>query len=181
MPQNQKSERELPEGTIYTKLKFTKSDKTGAYVGFISQNPKTKRICGVRQDSEFPKKICIVDKKLAPEILLNVLYDVTLIPMKEKDGYIAIAATPVEFKATIETNYIKKVIYQVIVKFGNKTIIFDPKDGKQESRRYLSKCREILEKRVDIKNITQVVDDFVEQATKLLRRYESDGFYYKAV
>ncbi len=176
-----KSERELPEGTISTKLKFVKSDKTGAYVGFISQNPKTGRICGVRQDSEFPKKICIVDKKLAPEILINVLYDVTLIPMKEKDGYIAISAIPVQFKATIETNYIRKVVYQVLVKFGNKVVIFDPKDGKQESRRYLSKCREILEKRVDIKDITQVVDDFMEQATKLLRRYEADGFYYKAV
>ena len=32
---------------VYTKLKFVKSDVSGATVSFVSQNPKTGRICGV--------------------------------------------------------------------------------------------------------------------------------------
>jgi hypothetical protein len=71
---------------------------------------------GIRQDSEFPKKICIIDQKLSNLIVPNILYDVTLIPMKEKNGYIAIEATPVAFRVTIETSYVPKAIYKVEVK-----------------------------------------------------------------
>ena len=49
---------------VYTKLKFVKSDVSGATVSFVSQNPKTGQICGVRQDSPYPKKICMVDKAI---------------------------------------------------------------------------------------------------------------------
>ena len=31
---------------VYTKLKFVKSEVSGAPVSFVSQNPKTGRICG---------------------------------------------------------------------------------------------------------------------------------------
>lgn len=171
----------LPDDAVFTKLKFEKSEKTGAIVGFVSQNPKTGRINGVRQESTLPKKICVVDKHLAPDILLNVLYDVAIIPMKDKSGYVVIRACPVEFKATIITNYVKKAIYQVIVKFGNKAIIFDPKDGIQHTRRNLSACSEMLEKRVDIKDKNMVVADFLTTATRLIKRYEADGFIYRAV
>lgn len=166
---------------IYTKLKFVKSEDTGAYIGFVSQNMKTGRIVGVRQDSEYPKKICIIDKKLSCQVVPNILYDVTLIPMKEKNGYIAIEITPVSFEATIETNYVPKAIYQVEIKFGNKTILFDPLDGKKESVRTVTGVREILEKRMDIQNIQQVVEDFMEAAGSLMKRYESDGIALKRV
>ena len=169
-----------PDSAISTKIKFTKSEETGAVIGFISQNPVTKRISGVRQDCGYPKKICVLDKAIAPDILLNVLYDAVMIPMKEKDGYVVISATPVQFKATIETVYVPKAIYQVLVRFGNKTVVFDPKDGIQDTRKNLVKCRQLLEKRVDIKDISTVVDDFLVHAHHLLKRYEKDGFYYKA-
>lgn len=164
---------------VQTKLKFVKSEKTGAIVSFVSQNPKTGRICGVRQDSQYPKKICILDKKLVSEVLLNVLYDVTMIPMTEKNGYVVIAMTPVEFKATISTIYVKKAIYRVEVKFGNKTIVFDPLDGKKDTIRTLKGCLSVLEKRVDIKDITQVVADFQESANKLLNYMRADGILYR--
>ena len=161
---------------IRTKLKFVKSDKTGAYVSFVSQNPKTGRICGVRQDSEYPKKICVLDKKLMCDVLLNTLYDVTLIPMSQKNGYIAIEAAPVQFKATIETTYVPKAIYVVEVKFGNKTIRFDPMNSRKDTVRTIEGCKGILEKRVDIKNITYVVEDFVDAATDIIRKFRNDGF-----
>ena len=164
---------------VQTKLKFIKSEKTGAIVSFVSQNPKTGRICGVRQDSQYPKKICILDKKLVSEVLLNVLYDVTMIPMTEKNGYVVIEMTPVEFKATISTTYVKKAIYRVEVKFGNKTIVFDPLDGKKDTIRTLKGCLSVLEKRVDIKDITQVVADFQESANKLLNYMRADGILYR--
>ncbi len=164
---------------VQTKLKFVKSEKTGAIVSFVSQNPKTGRICGVRQDSQYPKKICILDKKLVSEVLLNVLYDVTMIPMTEKNGYVVIELTPVEFKATISTTYVKKAIYRVEVKFGNKTIVFDPLDGKKDTIRTLKGCLSVLEKRVDIKDITQVVADFQESANKLLNYMRADGILYR--
>lgn len=164
---------------VQTKLKFVKSEKTGAIVSFVSQNPKTGRICGVRQDSQYPKKICILDKKLVSDVLLNVLYDVTMIPMTEKNGYVVIEMTPVEFKATISTTYVKKAIYRVEVKFGNKTIVFDPLDGKKDTIRTLKGCLSVLEKRVDIKDITQVVADFQESANKLLNYMRADGILYR--
>ena len=164
---------------VQTKLKFVKSEKTGAIVSFVSQNPKTGRICGVRQDSQYPKKICILDKKLVSEVLLNVLYDVTMIPMTEKNGYVVIEMTPVEFKATISTTYVKKAIYRVEVKFGNKTIVFDPLDGKKDTIRTLKGCLSVLEKRVDIKDITQVVADFQESTNKLLNYMRADGILYR--
>lgn len=41
---------------IYTKLKFIKSEKNGAFISFVSQNPVNGVVCGVRQDSPYPKK-----------------------------------------------------------------------------------------------------------------------------
>lgn len=164
---------------ISTKLKFVKSDKTDAYIGFVSQNPKTGRYCGVRQDSPYPKKVCVLDKKLTCEILTNVLYDVELIPMHERNGYVVISATPCEFKATIETSYIPKIQYRIDVKFGNKCITFDPMDGTKDSVKKLSACRAVLEKRVDIKDLVQVVDDFDAAANSLLNRMFADGLARK--
>lgn len=169
------SEKEQPL-KVRTKLKFVKSDQTGAIVSFVSQNPKTGRICGVRQDSPYPKKIVLLDKNLTSYVLLNTLYDVVLIPMSERNGYVAIEITPVQFKATISTTYVRKCIYKVEVSFGNKVITFDPFDGKKESIRNLAACRSVLEKRVDIMDINQVVEDFQAAASSLLRQMDADGY-----
>lgn len=161
---------------VYTKLKFVKSDITGATVSFVSQNPKTGRICGVRQDSQYPKKICMVDKAIAGQIILNALYDCTLIPMTDKNGYVVIAAEPVQFKATVETTYIKNNVYLVEVKFGNKVIRFDPFNGRKESVKSFSACKSVLEKRIDVKDIIQVVEDFEKAAEKIMTLMDMDRF-----
>ena len=160
---------------VFTKLKFTKSNETGAYVAYASRHPVTQKWHGVRASSEFPKVICVLDKKLAWTILPNVLYDVTLIPMAEKTGFVAIRATPCEFKATIETSYFPGIRYRAYVKFGNKRIVFDPYEGDKESRWTVTACRAVLEKRVDIKNLAQVIEDFTDAADAILKRMEKDG------
>lgn len=169
-----------PEGTVFTRVKFTKSERTGQPIGFVSQNPVNKRINGVREDSKFPKSVCIVDAKIAPEIILDVLYKVAIVPMRNKNGYITIEAEPYQFKATLEVCYVPKACYILEVKFGNQVIRFDPKDGKKDSMRTLSGCRALLEKRMDIANLADVVEEFTAAATDLIHKFRRDGFYYKA-
>lgn len=169
-----------PQGTIFTRVKFTKSERTGQPIGFISQNPVNKMYNGVREDSKFPKSVCIVDAKLIPEIILGVLYKVAVVPMHNKHGFIVIEAEPYQFKATIEQCYVPKACYVLEVKFGNQVIRFDPKDGKKDSMRTISGCRALLEKRMDIANLADIVDEFISAASDLVEKYRRDGFYYKA-
>lgn len=163
---------------IKTKLKFFKSDRSESWVGFVSINTKNGRVKGVREDADGPKKVCIVTHELAPFIEPNILYDVEMIPMKNKDaGYIVVVAEPHAFEAHIETTLVKNAVYQVTVKFGNKVVIFDPKDGKQDSVRNIDGVVKVLESRKDIKNQLQVIEDFVKSANILLSTFENDGHY----
>lgn len=169
---------------IRTKLKFIKSEKNGALISFVSQNPVNNVVCGVRQDSPYPKKIVIIDREIANNILVNVLYDCVLIPMtkvlNEKTGenhipgYIAIEANPVQFKATVTTKYIRGIKYNVEVTFGNKVIRFDPFKGQKESVKSLPACRAILEKRYDVKDLMEVVEDFETAAISLMELMKQD-------
>lgn len=65
---------------ISTKLKFIKSEKNGALISFVSQNSVTNVVCGVRQDSPYPKKIVIIDCELAHNILVISYMTVCLSP-----------------------------------------------------------------------------------------------------
>lgn len=172
---------------IRTKLKFIKSERNGALISFVSQNPVNGVVCGVRQDSPFPKKIVIIDKDLSSSILINVLYDCVLIPMtpivtKNAEGedeefipgYIAIEATPMQFKATVTTRYVRGSRYQVEVSFGNKIIRFDPFRGLKESVKSLPACRAVLEKRCDVKDLLEVVESFDAAATELVAQMKQD-------
>lgn len=172
---------------IHTKLKFIKSNKNGAFISFVSQNPVNGIVCGVRQDSPYPKKIVIIDRELSNSLLLNVLYDCVLIPMtpiikhagteqEEKfiPGYIAIEATPVQFKATVTTKYVRGSKYQVEVCFGNKIIRFDPFRGQKESVKSLPACLVVLEKRCDVKDVMYVVESFSAAANELVAQMKQD-------
>lgn len=163
---------------IKTKLKFVKSDKTGAMVGFISKNTKTGQVRGIRADDKLPKQICVASAEIAPYIEENVLYDVILIPMNTKTGYIAIQAEPVGFKATIESCVVKKAVYRVEVKFGNKTIVFDPMDGKKESVKTIAGVLSVLRSRKDIKDYMEVEEEFLKAANIVAIAFRRDGFYY---
>lgn len=169
---------------IRTKLKFIKSEHNGTLISFVSQNPVNNVICGVRQNSPYPKKIVIIDREKANNILVNVLYDCVLIPMTPVlnentgedyiPGYIAIEANPVQFKATVTTKYIRGVKYNVEVSFGNKTILFDPFHGRKESVKSLPACRAILEKRCDVQNLMDVVEDFENAAIDMVELMKQD-------
>ena len=169
---------------IRTKLKFIKSEKNGALISFVSQNPVTNVVCGVRQDSPYPKKIVIIDRELANNILVNTLYDCVLIPMtpvlnettgeNHIPGFIAIEANPVQFKATVTTKYIRGIKYNVEVSFGNKVVRFDPFRGQKESIKSLPACKAVLEKRCDVKDLMDVIEDFEIAAIDLLEILKRD-------
>lgn len=169
---------ELPE-KAKTRLKFYKSDTNGSYVSFVSINRVSGCVNGVRSDSPYPKVICLLDKKLAYEILPNVLYEVELTLTAKRNAYIVTSAVPREFTAKIITSYVPKIEYRIDVKFGNKTITFDPMNGIKQSVRKFSVCRAMLEKRVDIRNLMRVLEDFDAQANALLNRMIADGFASK--
>lgn len=164
--------------TVSTKIKFERSH-TGALAGYISRNNSDGRILGVRRDSPYPKKICLLDPSLANYVMEDVLYDVKMIPMHTKKGYIVVEATPTLFPARIEVTYVPKAIYRIEVKFGNQTILYDPHEGKKESVKSMSACMELLSKCLNIKNLDTLLLDFQQSAWDLLDKYRYDGFIYK--
>lgn len=159
---------------VRTKMKFVKSRATGFTVGFVSRNPKTGAWRGVRENSEFPKKVCVLDKKLVPYTLLNKLYDVTMTPMKSGSGYVVVEAVPVLFDVKIESIHVPRLIYRVEAKFGEKSIVFDPMDGQRLSVRNIDGAIEALSKRTDVKDLHQTIDDFANAANDMLRMYKTE-------
>lgn len=89
--------------TETTQLKFVKSERTGELVGFVSKT-KDNVLKGVREDSIYRKRICLLSEELKGSVLPNILYDVELKPMHHgKNGYVVTAATRVVFSATVES------------------------------------------------------------------------------
>lgn len=159
-----------------TQIKFAKSEQTGELIGFVSRHSKTQKLMGVREDSRFGKKICVLSEELKGTVLPNKLYAVELKPMHNGSGYVVVTAQPIRFTAQVDTLIVPKSIYQVTVQFGNKTVFFDPKDGKTASSRTLAGVVKLLNERDDIENPATVIEDLTRQATLLVRRMRNDGF-----
>lgn len=165
--------------TEKSQVKFTKCERTGDLIGFVSRNAKTKKLKGVREDSEFGKQVCVLSSHLQGTLIPNLLYDVELKAMHRKNGFVVISATPVLFKAQIELVVIPKITYQIKVIFGNKVIYFDPKDGKTASSKTLEGVLKILSERKDVENLDEVITDFSKKAMTLIRQMQADGFFFK--
>lgn len=159
-----------------TQLKFVKSEKSGELVGFVSRTNENK-LKGVREDSIFRKRICILAEELKGTVLPNTLYEVELKPMhKGKNGYVVSSATRVLFNATVETIIVPRKRYQVNVHFGGKIIYFDPLRGKTPSSRTKEGALEALSKRSDIADHCNVIIDFIDRADELIQQMRSDGY-----
>lgn len=164
-----------------TQLKFAESEETGELIGFVSRRSKTQKLMGVYEDSPFGKKICVLAKELKNAlvpIVKNKLYIVEMKPMHSGRGYVVVSAKEKLFPAQIETFVVPKSIYKVTVKFGNKTVYFDPKDGNSSSSRTLRGVIKLLRERKDILDVELVIVDFTKQAVMLVRRMEDDGYIF---
>ena len=120
-----------------SQIKFAKSERTGELIGFVARDSKTRQLKGVRENYALGKQICILSEDLKGTIEPNIIYSVELKPMHKAKGYVVVAATPIQFSATVETIIVPKTLYNVTVSFGNKTIYLDPKDGKSAMSRTL--------------------------------------------
>ncbi len=159
-----------------TQIKFAKSEQTGELIGFVSYNDRTNKLRGVREDSRFGKRICVLSEELKGTIIPNRLYSVELKAMHNSNGYVVISASQALFQAVVETCIIPKIAYQVKITFGNKVIYFDPINGGSASSRTRQGVVEILVKRQDIDNIEEILSEFYNQAATLVRRLEKDGY-----
>jgi hypothetical protein len=100
-----------------------------------------------------------------------------MIPMKQSEkGYIVVVANPHAFEAKVSTLIVKDATYRVEVKFGNKTIVYDPVEGRKDSMNSIDGVIKVLEHRKDIQNITQVIDDFYAAANIVSTTYLNDKF-----
>lgn len=171
-------------GLEATRLKFVKSQKTGDLISFVSRHYATRELKGVREDYPGGKQICVLCKELkeAGTVQENTLYWAEMRAMHGgKKGFVVVSVTPILFKAVIETTIIPKAIYQVSVTFGNKTIYFNPKDGRSSSCATLEGVLGLLESRQDIEDKDKVIADFKAQATILIRYLLADGYPYPSL
>ncbi len=162
-----------------SQIKFAKSEQSGELIGFVSRHSKTKKLKGVREGSVYGKQICVLSSDLKGVVLPNVLYEVELKSMHNSKGYVVVSAIPVKFKAKIEKTIVRNAVYQVTISFGNKTIYFDPKDGKSPSSRTLDGVIELLNSRTDIENLPQVIEEFSKEAAAIINTMKKDGYYIK--
>lgn len=159
-----------------SQIKFAQSEQTGELIGFVSRHSKTKKLKGVRENSIYGKKICVLSEDLKGTIAPNQLYNVELKAMHQGNGYVVVSAIPAVFKAVIETAVIPGSMYQVKITFGNKTIYFDPKDGKSPSSRTMQGVIKALTARNDIENLEAVIQEFQAQAQELIHSIKTDGY-----
>ncbi|WP_288612676.1 hypothetical protein [uncultured Bacteroides sp.] len=158
-----------------TQLKFATSARTGEIIGFVSRHSKTKQLRGVREDSPYKKKICVLSEDLKGKVMPNVLYSVELKPMHSGCGFVVIAAKPLLFQASIDTVVVPREIYRITINFGNKTVYFDPLRGRTSSSRTIAGVIALLQRRIDIENLEGIVSGFKAAAADLLQRMSDDG------
>ena len=147
----------------------------GELVGLVYRSPKNGKLYGVRSESHLGRLVCVISDHLQGSLKANILYDVSVIPMRSGTGYVIIDAERVKFKAHVVVNIVPKRVYRIEIVFGNKTIFFDPLCGRAYTSTSLDGVIELLEHRADIANKEETLQTFVKEAGRLLDRMIKDG------
>lgn len=158
--------------TIKVYIKFQKGlgNAEDRIYGFVTKVNGSWKGC---YETEKKKKIVFVAQHIAQDIVPNVLYSCSLIPMREKHGFIAQSASVVKFRAVIST-VCRKGTFMVNVKFGNKIFIYDP-SSKEHRRNNIQAIAEKLKWRIDLENALCVAEEFVNAAFVVKRLYDQYG------
>ncbi len=159
-----------------TRLKFAVSEETNEVIGFVTRNSTTRKLRGVDEQNDSPKKICVLSEDLKGLIQPGIVYDVELKPMRKGNGYVVVSAIRPRYKAELETVVIPKSVYQIRITFGHKIIYFDPKDGNSPSSRTIAGVEKALRNRQDLADVEEVIEKFEAVAAGLLERIEQDGY-----
>lgn len=156
---------------IRTKIKFSRSAKDGVtLVGYVTKNDRNV-YRGCRESDPAKKKVVIPDTAVASVMIENALYDCALKPMSNGSGFIAVKAELCLFPAVVDTT-ITNNRFKVTVKFGNKTIVYDPQYGVDDSRKTVEGVLEILRGRNDIRDKEQIIDAFLRSANMVSAIYK---------
>lgn len=159
-----------------TRLKFAVSEETNELIGFVTRNSTTRKLRGVDERNDSPKKICVLSEDLKGLIQPGVVYEVELKPMRKGNGYVVVSAVRLKYNAEFETVIIPKAVYQIRIVFGHKTIYFDPKDGNSQSSRTVAGVERALRERKDLADVDNVIERFRSLAGEVLRTFEEDGY-----
>lgn len=153
---------------IKTNIKFYKGldNVADRIYGFVTKTNGSWRGC---RKEDCKKKIVFVDTALVKDIIPDVLYSCSLIPMRNDKGFIAKTATIVQFEGVICTTC-RKDSYIVRVKFGNKLYIYDP-SSKESRKRDIRRIADILRNRVDLVDAYNVAEEFVNAACMVKHIY----------
>ncbi len=149
--------------SIKTGLKFkrgTTKGNNGKLYAFVTKEGGHWKGC--RENDERKKKIVFVDPSIAKTVIEGALYWCSIRPMKSNGGFIAISAEIAKFKANMEV-IANGDSFKVIVKFGNKVIIYDPA-SKIEQRTDISGIANYLRHRNDLMNAQKAAEDFLDSA-----------------
>lgn len=162
--------------TTTVKLRFAKSERDGSPISFISKNPKSGKLNGVREDRHCKKSIVLVPKEIKDEVIFGVLYEAEVSQMKNgARGYVAKSLTPVTYPAEMEVIHVRKCLYQIKIVWGNQKVMFDPFDGRNPTMKDYNKIASYLKSRVDIADRDKFVSEFISEASKLKKKMSIDG------
>lgn len=152
MPKVKKEVKKIP-----VNLKFYRSkEKPEKLVSYVTK--KNSSWIGVRVEAEVAKKVVVIGCQIK-NIIEGALYNATLIPMREKEGFVAVKIVPVQFEAKMETLYHKSGDFYIKISFGNKCMVYDPKN-KNPLSSDINQFKNRLEKRIDIRNLPSLIEDF---------------------
>lgn len=157
---------------IKTNIKFFEQPdgKSPRLCGLVTKVDHSWRGC--RENDECKKMIVIPDVEIEKELVPNVLYSCSLIPMTKGKGFVAISATMVQFKARIDTHVNPKTdTFKVTVSWGNKRLVYDPSHPK-EVFSTPGLIAEMIKKRLDMKKPLETAEDFINAAVVVKRMYE---------
>lgn len=144
---------------IKTNIKFKRNDWKQLY-GFVTKVGDSWRGC--HEEDNCKKKIVYVDYYLEVNMRPGLLYHVAMIPMHDKDGFIAVEARQVKFNAKIET-HLEEGNFQVLVKFGHKVFIYDP-TSKSKKKNDMFAIANLIRERQDLNSSFAVADEFLDNA-----------------
>lgn len=153
---------------IKTNIKFYKGldNVADRIYGFVTKINGSWRGCRIEDDK---KKIVFVDTAIAKDIIPNVLYSCSLIPMRNDEGFIVKAATIIKFEGMVRTTC-RDDVFVVSVKFGNKLYVYDP-SSRESRKRNIKKIADILRNRVDLVDSVNVAEEFVNAACMVKHMY----------
>lgn len=159
--------------TIKTNIKFSKglNNVENKLYGFVTRVNGSWRGC---RSDEPKKKIVFVEESVADSIIPNSLYNVTLKPMNNGDGFIAISVREVKFPAQITTT-VKDSEFQVKVSFGNANLIYNPFSSFEREKNIVA-IANLIRCRKDLLNPLKVAEDFINEAcivSRLAKQYSN--------